>query len=233
MCAVQERDNINNDELQVAVSSRNVFLKEGLVGTLKSQGIKITSYASSDANLLFVDYSSPCTPPNEIMERGLKIVLLYESDDLEKVLDFACSNTKNILGIATFDGKATGEQIISNIFKVIRMGGAYYDSVFTTYLVEEFKKVSKYREVVIPEAIPAIYESLTPKEIEIISFILKGYNNKMIADEMILAYNTIKNHISKIFKKMNVANKTDLIITILHSNHPEVYKMFDFCTNPW
>jgi DNA-binding CsgD family transcriptional regulator len=49
--------------------------------------------------------------------------------------------------------------------------------------------------------------TLTPREIEILSFIAAGAKNEHIADELFISPNTVKTHIYNIFKKINVPNR--------------------------
>ena len=48
---------------------------------------------------------------------------------------------------------------------------------------------------------------LTPREIEILSFIAAGAKNEQIAEELFISPNTVKTHIYNIFKKINVPNR--------------------------
>jgi DNA-binding CsgD family transcriptional regulator len=49
--------------------------------------------------------------------------------------------------------------------------------------------------------------TLTPREIEILSFIAAGAKNEHIAEELFISPNTVKTHIYNIFKKINVPNR--------------------------
>jgi len=49
--------------------------------------------------------------------------------------------------------------------------------------------------------------TLTPREIEILSFIAAGAKNVHIAEELFISPNTVKTHIYNIFKKINVPNR--------------------------
>ena len=55
---------------------------------------------------------------------------------------------------------------------------------------------------------------LTPKEIEIISFIYKGLTNRQIASCLAISESTVKHHVWNIFNKTGVDNRTQLIFTV-------------------
>jgi LuxR family transcriptional regulator, maltose regulon positive regulatory protein len=50
--------------------------------------------------------------------------------------------------------------------------------------------------------------SLTRRELEILSLLAAGKSNQEIADERVLALNTVKKHVANILGKMGVANRT-------------------------
>ncbi len=59
---------------------------------------------------------------------------------------------------------------------------------------------------------------LTPRETEVLLLIADGMNNKEIADELFISEKTVKNHVSSIFKKLNVADRTQAAIYVF-KNH--------------
>jgi LuxR family maltose regulon positive regulatory protein len=61
-----------------------------------------------------------------------------------------------------------------------------------------------------PNAAPLI-ERLSEREIQVLRLIADGATNKEIADELVLTVNTVKRHISNIFGKLEVSNRTQAI----------------------
>lgn len=55
-------------------------------------------------------------------------------------------------------------------------------------------------------------DGLTQREIEVLKLISKGMLNKEIARELYISEKTVKNHVSNIFKKLNVADRTQAAI---------------------
>ena len=54
-------------------------------------------------------------------------------------------------------------------------------------------------------------ERLTKKELEILTCIQSGKSNKEIASELIVEVSTVKSHINKIYSKLEVSNRSELI----------------------
>ncbi len=51
---------------------------------------------------------------------------------------------------------------------------------------------------------------LTPREIEIFSFIRRGYGNREIADRLFISVYTVKKHISNIFTKVGIKTRAEI-----------------------
>ena len=56
-----------------------------------------------------------------------------------------------------------------------------------------------------------LLEPLTPRELEIMRLICKGYSNPEIASELVVTINTIKKHTSNIYGKLGVRSRTQAI----------------------
>jgi LuxR family maltose regulon positive regulatory protein len=54
-------------------------------------------------------------------------------------------------------------------------------------------------------------EPLTPRELEILELICKGYSNPEIASELVVSLNTVKKHTSHIYGKLGVGSRTQAI----------------------
>jgi LuxR family transcriptional regulator, positive regulator of biofilm formation len=61
-------------------------------------------------------------------------------------------------------------------------------------------------------------ESVTLREKEIIDYVCQGYSNNEIADALALSKHTIKAHLNRIFKKLNVAGRRKLISMALNDH---------------
>jgi DNA-binding CsgD family transcriptional regulator len=58
---------------------------------------------------------------------------------------------------------------------------------------------------------------LTEREIEILELIRKGYRNKEIAHALYISEQTVKSHLNRIFRKMNVSGRMELVIKFANS----------------
>lgn len=63
----------------------------------------------------------------------------------------------------------------------------------------------------IPDTNPFVKHQITPREKEIIDFILQGETNKVIADKLFISVSTVKKHINNIFKKLGITSRWELL----------------------
>lgn len=56
-----------------------------------------------------------------------------------------------------------------------------------------------------------LYDSLTPREREIIRLISQAYGNKQIADRLHIAEQTVKNYLSVLYSKLGIGKRTELV----------------------
>lgn len=49
---------------------------------------------------------------------------------------------------------------------------------------------------------------LSPREMDVLAFLIVGKSNREIAEELHLSVSTVKAHLSSVFRKLGVANRT-------------------------
>lgn len=59
---------------------------------------------------------------------------------------------------------------------------------------------------------------LTSKEKEVLQMVAKGESNKQIADKMFVKEVTVKTHLNSIFKKLKVANRTQVVLLAMQAD---------------
>jgi DNA-binding CsgD family transcriptional regulator len=55
------------------------------------------------------------------------------------------------------------------------------------------------------------YSSLSPREKEVLKFIIKRYTNNQISEKMYISFNTVRTHRNNIWKKLEIKQITDCI----------------------
>ena len=93
-------------------------------------------------------------------------------------------------------------ELMKGIAKVLK-GGTFYSLEISGLLIE-----SAYNRT---RSTPF----LTPKEKEVIRYVIDGFSNKEIADKMNISPRTIETHRANVLSKFNLKNTTELIKKIL------------------
>lgn len=65
----------------------------------------------------------------------------------------------------------------------------------------------------------ALMSPLTPREIEILEYVARGFLNKQIAAELDISEQTIKNHVTSILRKLNANARTEAVVIALKQGY--------------
>jgi DNA-binding NarL/FixJ family response regulator len=100
---------------------------------------------------------------------------------------------------------AEGEETIRAITAVSR-GEAIFSPAIARRLIGYFARPRKSPQ-------PAhLFPELTEREREVLTLIAQGYTNPAIAERLVLSPKTVRNHVSTIFGKLQVAGRAEAII---------------------
>ena len=89
--------------------------------------------------------------------------------------------------------------------QAVGRGEAIFSPTISTRLIDFF---AAPRPAVPPQAFP----ELTEREREILDLIAKGHSNTEIATRLVLSPNTVRNYVSNVFSKLQVADRAQAII---------------------
>lgn len=134
-----------------------------------------------------------------------KVVMLTIHEDAEYLIE-----TINIGAEGYVLKDADVSSLIKAIQKVVQ-GEVYIHPTLSGILVREYKRKDKNNEDLNGTA-------LTKREYEVIRLISKGHNNKEIATELFISEKTVKNHVSNIFKKIKVTDRTQAALYAIKNN---------------
>lgn len=127
---------------------------------------------------------------------GVIVVTMFE-DDSSVFLAMRAGARGYIL-------KDAGEEEVLRAIRGVASGEAIFGSAIATRLVHFFTKSHEESSVVFPE--------LSEREREILDLIARGDTNTEIVQQLVLSPNTVRNHISNIFSKLQVADRAQAII---------------------
>jgi len=83
-------------------------------------------------------------------------------------------------------------------------------------LMEGYATLSRHRETP-PQACAARGSELTPREIAVMELLVQGASNREIAQQLYLSDKTVKQHVTKILRKLGVRSRSQAIIHAVRS----------------
>jgi DNA-binding NarL/FixJ family response regulator len=122
------------------------------------------------------------------------VIMFTVFDDEENIFNAICAGANGYLLKKNFD------QIPASIKDVLDGGAPMTGSVAKKVLTfVPQNKSAKSLDI----------ETLSPREKEILEYIVKGYSYKMVAAQINIATETVRSHIKKIYKKLQVNSATE------------------------
>ncbi|WP_315025427.1 response regulator transcription factor [Abiotrophia defectiva] len=89
-------------------------------------------------------------------------------------------------------------------------------STYQGHKVIEPAVTEKIIEHRLDQARPKPHDELTNRELDVLRLIGQGYSNQAIAEELIITLKTVKTHVSNIFTKLEVEDRTQAAIYAVH-----------------
>jgi len=145
---------------------------------------------------------------DEIKQKKLpsKIIVLTIHEDREYLF-------KTLrMGAEGYVLKDAEPAVLVEAIRSVKAGQSYIQPNMTTELVKEFNRVTLRDREKREE------NNLTSREIEVLELIAEGMINKEIARKLYISEKTVKNHVSNIFKKLNVSDRTQAAIYAFKHN---------------
>jgi DNA-binding NarL/FixJ family response regulator len=119
------------------------------------------------------------------------------------------------------------------LFQALRVGASGYllKSISSDELVRQLEFVHRGETAIDPgmaaravdtaarlqrhEFWPGARQGLTQRESEILSFVVNGLSNRAIATKLVIGDETVKSHLSSIYRKLGVSDRTGAVATAL------------------
>jgi DNA-binding NarL/FixJ family response regulator len=125
------------------------------------------------------------------------VVTLFEDDDSI----FAALRA----GAHGYILKDADEEEMMRAIRAVGEGEAIFSPAIATRLMDYFAATSKQ----IPQE---VFPELTEREREILTLIARGQSNAAIAEQLVISLKTVRNHVSNIYSKLQVADRAQAAI---------------------
>ncbi len=122
------------------------------------------------------------------------VIMLTTYEESETIFKALCA------GACSYLSKRSSLSQIHEAIVVVHQGGSYMSPSIARKVVKYFSPSDHSKK-----------ELLTPRQQQIVSGLVEGLSYKMIADKYIISIETVRDHIKKIYKKLQINSKAELI----------------------
>lgn len=204
--------------IRVAIVEDNEKIREGLAALIDgSEGFQCTAaYETAEEALRYLPAYHPdvvlmdiqlpkmsgieCVAHLKEHDSNMQVMMLTVYEDDDKVF-------KSIVAGATgYILKRTPPAELLEAIKDLHEGGSPMSDQIARKVVKAFQEMGKSSKET---------ENLSERELEILSYLAKGYHDKEIADKFFLSVKTIRTHLRNIYKKLHVRSRTEAVLMYL------------------
>lgn len=182
------------------ILSRNPIIN--IAGEFTGNGELFSNVDRIKPNLLFIDISTKDDKTLKAISKikilNSKMLIVALSDNIEDAVSIVLN--ENLNGIFLYDFKV--EELYRGLAEIITKGSYIQESIR--------KKMYNYDQSIRNEKYKI--NSLTKRELEILVHVANGMFNKEIATSLNISERTVKNHLSNIFKKIEVSDRTQAAV---------------------
>ena len=142
------------------------------------------------------------------LESLMPVVVISASDDRATILEALD------LGAMGFIPKTSGRDVLMRALELILAGGIYIPPQALQRREKALSRAPARVEEPVAQTHPkaTAFSSLTQRQCDVLELLVKGLPNKLICRELDLSPNTVKSHISAIFRALNATNRTQAVI---------------------
>lgn len=211
--------------IKVMIADDHVMIREGIRQLLEFDGdIEIVAEANDGEEclsilkdvtpeILLLDINMPNKNGIDVLQEirnkkiPIKVLILTVHNEIEyliKAID---------IGVDGYVLKNAGSAELKAAIETVVNGESYIQPDLIPELNSRLIMKNDYQEKV---------DALTKREMEVLILVARGLFNKEIAESMNISERTVKNHISNIFKKIDVVDRTQAAVFAIKNNLIEI-----------
>lgn len=211
--------------IRIVIADDHKMVREGLKQLLELDGdIQVVGEASDGEQcLLQVEETNPdvlLLDINMPTMNGLQTLQeLRRNNSKQKVLMLTIHNEIEYLlravdiGVNGYILKDSESSVLKKAIYTIYQGETYIEPSLTPELKERMQRNSS----------SSTTEVLTRREVDVLKLLAEGLFNKEIAYRLNISEKTVKNHVSNIFKKISVSDRTQAAVYAIKNNFVNMF----------
>ncbi len=214
------------DKIKVLIADDHSMVREGLKQLIELEDdIEVIAQAGDgketikkifefEPDIVLLDINMPIMNGLEVLEelkkmnKEVNVLLLTIHNEVEYLYRAV------EIGVEGYVLKDSESDVLIKAIRSIHSGESYIQPNMASLL---FKKINGELDYQVR------HHKLTRRETEVLKLITLGSLNKEIADELCISEKTVKNHVSNIFKKIEVSDRTQAAVYAIKNNIVNIY----------
>ncbi len=182
-----------------------------VVGTAADGAEAVAATGEHRPDVVLMDVRMPVVDGIEATRRitaeagGPRVLMLTTFDLDEYVYDALAA------GASGFLLKDVTAEALFDAVRIVAAGDALLAPSVTRRLIAQFARLRPS-----PPRVPAL-AALTPREVQVLEQVARGLSNAEIAARLIVAEETVKTHVGRIFAKLEVRDRAQAVIAAYES----------------
>ena len=212
-------------EISIVIADDHSMIREGLKQLLELEGdIKVVGEAGDGKqclevvrrkkpDVLLLDINMPEMNGLQVLEElkmqkmDVKVLILTIHNDIEYLLKAVD------IGIKGYVLKDSESSLLKKAIYQVYKGDMFIQPSLAPLLRQSLAKKKKGEKD---------QNALTKREIQVLKLLAEGMYNREIGEQLFISEKTVKNHVSSIFKKINVTDRTQAAVYAIKNNIVEI-----------
>lgn len=211
--------------IKIIIADDHLMVREGLKQLLELQG-DIEVIGQADDGIQCLDMINKLKPDVVLLDinmpnmNGIQTLeVMRQNQNKTKVLILTIHNEIEYLlkaveiGVNGYVLKDSNSSVLKKAIVAVYDGETYIEPSLTPLMKDRLEKINKQNDD----------EILTRREIEVLKLLAEGLFNKEIAYKLSISEKTVKNHVSNIFKKIGVFDRTQAAVYAIKNNFVDIF----------
>lgn len=198
-------------KIRILIADNHYIVRMGLMALVNTEpDMEVVAEAADGAQAL--DLFGKCNPDLALLDLRMPV-----KDGIQTTTEIRNRFPEaQVLMLTAFDGD-------EEIHKALLAGAQGYilKSATGNQLIPAVRAVAAGqrwvpKDVAVRLAARSEFETLTPREVEVLQHLARGLANKEIADVLRITEYTVKDHLKSILGKLRVADRTEAVTAAIH-----------------